>query len=107
MLTMKDGKVMKILKIDRGNAYFCLEEGGEWRIIDTIDKNALLTLLDLYLEVDVEIDSPDDQELSNQAHAIIYRGIFEKLSQLGDEKSRFKDQSETLYLDEMKKYAPQ
>jgi len=98
---------MKILKIDGGSGYFCLDEGGEWRPIDLIDKNALLTLLDIYLENDVELDSPDDQDVSNQAHAIIYRGIYEKLSQLADEKSRFKDQSETLYLDEMKKYIAQ
>lgn len=98
---------MKILKVDNGNGYFCLDQGGDWQPIDTIDKTALLKLLDLYLENDVDIDSPDDQSLSNQAHAIIYRGIFDKLSQLADEKSRFKDESETLYLDEMEKYAPQ
>ena len=98
---------MKILKIDNGNAYFCLEQGGEWQPIDTIDKTTLLKLLDLYLENNVEMDSPDDQNVSNQAHAIIYRGIFDKLSQLADEKSRFKDESETAYLEEMKKYSSQ
>ncbi|MDD9727281.1 hypothetical protein PVV74_17615 [Roseovarius sp. SK2] len=97
---------MKVLKIEKENGYFCLEQGGGWQPIDTIDKNALLKLLDLYLDNDVEMDSPDDQSVSNQAHAIIYRGIFEKLSQLAEEKSRFKDESETLYLDEIKKYAP-
>jgi len=98
---------MKILKIDNGNGYFCLEQDGEWQSIDTIDKTALLKLLDLYLESEVEMDSPDDHSLSNQAHAIIYRGIFDKLSPLADEKSRFKDDSETAYIDEMKKYAAQ
>ncbi|MDD9723735.1 hypothetical protein PVW51_23815 [Sulfitobacter sp. PR48] len=98
---------MKILKIDNGNGFFYLDQGGDWQPIDTIDKTALLKLLDVYLENDVAMDSPDDQSLSNQAHAIIYRGIFDKLSQLADEKSRFKDESETLYLDEMEKYAAQ
>ncbi|CTQ61171.1 hypothetical protein [Roseibium album] len=98
---------MKILKIEKEQGYFCLEQGSEWKPIDSIDKVALLKLLDLYLENDVEMDSPDEQSLSNQAHAIIYRGIFDKLSQLVEEKSRFKDESETLYLDEMKKYAAQ
>ncbi len=98
---------MKILKIENGNGYFYLQHDSEWQPIDAIDKTALLKLLDLYLENDVEMDSPDDQSVSNQAHAIIYRGIFDKLSQLTDEKSRFKDESETLYLDEMKKYATQ
>jgi len=98
---------MKILKIDNGNGFFCLEQGGEWQPIDTIDKITLLKLLDLYLENNVEMDSPNDQSVSNQAHAIIYRGIFDKLSQLADEKSRFKDESETAYLEEMKKYSAQ
>lgn len=98
---------MKILKIDNGNGYFCLEQGSEWQSIDTIDKTALLRLLDLYLEGDAEMDCPDERVVSNQAHAIVYRGIFDKLSQLTEEKSRFKDESETLYLDEMKKYASQ
>lgn len=98
---------MKILKIENEHGYFCLEQNSEWRPIDTIEKTALLKLLDLYLENDVEMDSPEEQSVSNQAHAIIYRGIFDKLSQLADEKSRFKDESETLYLDEMKKYEAQ
>ncbi len=53
------------------------------------------------------MDSPDEPSASNLAQASIYRGIFDKLSQLADEKSRLKDESETFYLDEMKKYATQ
>lgn len=98
---------MKILKIENEHGYFCLEQGSEWQPIDTIDKTALLKLLDLYLENDVEMDSPEEQSVSNQAHAIIYRGIFDKLSQLAGEKNRFIDESETAYLDEMKKYEAQ
>ncbi|KIC09823.1 hypothetical protein RA19_13720 [Leisingera sp. ANG-M1] len=98
---------MKILKIENENGYFCLEQGGEWQPIDAIDKTALIKLLDLYLESDVEMDCPDGHSVSNQAHAIIYRGIFDKLSQLAGEKSRFKDESETVYLDEMQKYTGQ
>ncbi|MEP6065903.1 MAG: hypothetical protein ABJ246_08710 [Paracoccaceae bacterium] len=84
-----------------------MRSGIQQQRFDTIDKTALLKLLDLYLENEAELDSPDDQSLSNQAHAIIYRGIFDKLLQLADKKSRFKDESETLYLDEMEKYAAQ
>lgn len=98
---------MKILKIENEQGYFCLEEGSGWQPINVIDKTALLKLLDLYLENDVEMDSPEEQSLSNQAHGIIYRGIYDKLSQLAEEKSRFKDESETLYLDEIKKYKAQ
>lgn len=98
---------MKILKIENENGFFRLGEGAEWQPIDTIDKNALLQLLELYLSMEVQMDSPHEQSVNNQAHSIIYRGIFEKLSQLADEKSRFRDESETLYLEEMNKYAAQ
>ncbi|MCV6577170.1 MAG: hypothetical protein OIF58_15710 [Cohaesibacter sp.] len=98
---------MKILKIENEQGYFVTTNDGGWQSIDKIDKNGLLVLLDLFLADEVEIDSPDDHTISNQAHQIIYRGIFEKLSQLSSEKSRFKDESERLYLEEMKRYSPQ
>lgn len=101
----KEDKAMKILEINNGNGFFRIEDGGDLLPIDTIDKNGLLKLLDLFLDNEVELDSPDDHGLSNQAHAIIYRGIFDKLMQLATEKSRFKDESETLYLEEIKKYS--
>lgn len=43
-----------------------------------------------------------EAKTSNHAHAINYRVIFDKMLQLADEKSRFKDESETLYLGELK-----
>lgn len=96
---------MKILKIENQKGYYLLEAGTQWQPIDTIDKNGLLKLLDLFLEDDVEMDSPEDKSISNQAHSIIYGGIFEKLRQLLDDKSRFKDESERMYLNELKKYS--
>jgi hypothetical protein len=95
---------MKILKIDDNLGYFQIAEQKGWQPIDEIDKDALLKLLDVFLENDAEMDSPDEISLQNQAHAIIYRNIFEKLSSLSDEKSRFKDESERLYIEELKKY---
>ncbi len=103
---MRQGdKVMKILKIENEKGYYLLKKNTEWQLIDTIDKNGLLMMLDLFLEEDVEMDSPEEMSISNQAHSIIYRGIYEKLSSLSDDKSRFKDESERLYLDEINKYS--
>ncbi|MDK4714681.1 hypothetical protein PH558_18515 [Rhizobium sp. CNPSo 4039] len=96
---------MKILKIENGNGFFRVEESSEWQQIDVIDKNGLLKLLDLFLGKDVEMDSPEDFPISNQAHSIIYRSIHEKLSSLVDDKKRFKDESERMYLEEIKKYS--
>jgi hypothetical protein len=101
----REGVAMKILKIENQKGYFLLGDGGDWQAIDSIDKNGLLKLLELYLENEAEMDSPEDKSIGNQAHSIIYKGIFEKLDQLSEDKSRFKDESERLYLDEVKKYS--
>ena len=95
---------MKILKIEKDLGYFQTDVETGWQSIDAIDKDALLKLLDMFLDEDVEMDSPDEVSLQNQAHRIIYRNIFDKLSDLSEEKSRFKDESERPYLDELKKY---
>lgn len=96
---------MKILKIENDNGFFRLQEDSEWQPIDTIDKNGLLKLLDMFLEKDVEMDSPENASINNQAHSIVYGSIHEKLNSLSDDKMRFKDESERLYLDEVSKYS--
>lgn len=97
---------MKILKIENGRGHFLKEADGAWLEIDTIDKHALLTLLNLFLVKEVEMDNPLEHEVQNEAHKIIYSNIFEKLTSLSDNKSTFKDESERLYLEEMQKYSP-
>ncbi|NKL12275.1 hypothetical protein GFL78_09790 [Rhizobium leguminosarum bv. viciae] len=96
---------MKILKIENGTGFFRFEEASGWQPIDTIDKNGLVKILDLFLAQDVELDSPDDLTISNQAHSIIYRSVYQKLYSLIDDKKRFKDESERMYLEEIKKYS--
>ena len=96
---------MKILKIENESGFFRVDKNTEWQPIDAIDKNGLLKLLDLFLEEEVEIDSPEDLSISNQAHSIIYRSIHEKLNSLSDDKKRFKDESERLYLEEVRNYS--
>lgn len=96
---------MKILKIEKGCGYFLRPGSEEWKAIDKIDKDELLGLLNAFLDNDVELDEPDESALTNQAHLIIYRSIFEKLSTLADNKSKFRDESERMYLDEIRKYS--
>jgi hypothetical protein len=98
---------MKILKIEDENGYFLVDESAEWQPIDSIDKNDLLKLLDKFLEETVEMDSPQETSLGNQAHSIIYSAIYEKLMQLSQDKNRFKDESERLYLEEINRYSKQ
>ena len=96
---------MKILEIREHKGFFRLSESARWQAIDTIDKDALLALLDLYLESDVTMDAPDEENLGNQAHSIIYRNVYGKFVALSDEKNRFTDESQRLYLEEIKRYS--
>jgi hypothetical protein len=95
---------MKILKIENGCGHFRKEADGVWLEIDTIDKNDLLTLLNLFLENEVQMDDPSAHELSNDVHKIVYGNIFDKLVALSESKSTFKDDSERRYLTELNKY---
>ena len=96
---------MKILKIEKGNGFFFSAKDKNWQPVDTIDKNGLMALLNSFLENDVEMDLMDDTNLSNQAHRIIYKSIYEKLSTLTENKRKFTDESQRMYLDEIRKYA--
>ncbi|RYH00231.1 MAG: hypothetical protein EON58_00960 [Alphaproteobacteria bacterium] len=82
-----------------------MHTSDEWCKIDEIDKDGLLSLLDLFLDNEVQMDAPDENNLHNEVHRIVYSHIFQKLSSLSDIKSSFKDDSERLYFDEINKYA--
>lgn len=102
---MKNGaRPMKILKIENGCGYYLSSLDG-WEKIDEIGKDGLLNLLDRFLEEDVEMDTPDENNLQNDVHKIVYSHIFQKLSALAESKSSFKDDSERLYFDEINKYS--
>lgn len=96
---------MKILKIENGCGYFSSKGDAEWQAVDKIGKDDLLSLLDTFLDNEVEMDEPDTEKLTNQAHFIIYESIYGKLLTLSDNKQKFRDESERLYLAEIRKYS--
>ena len=100
---MKEGWGMKILKIEEGKGYYSFD-GDKWNPIDEINKDGLMQLLNLFLDSDVEIDDYDETNLTNQAQQIIYKSIFEKFVNLQENKSKFKDESDRLYLEAIQKY---
>lgn len=100
---MKEGKGMKILKIEYNQGFY-FAEGEDYNSIDKINKNDLLKLVDLTLNDDVEFDEYSEDTLKNHAHQIIYKSIYEKLFDLYKEKDEFKDESERLFLQEYEKY---
>lgn len=107
MLTTIDGIAMKILEIRDSKGFFRTSTNDPWKEIDTIDKDALMVLLDTFLKSDVEMDPPDEKKLPNPAQQIIYKSIFDKLSSLQENKSKFKDESDRKYLKAIQKYSEQ
>ena len=101
----RDARAMKILEIENGVGRYRISDDGDWKPIDEIDKDDLLVLLDLFLERDVVMDNFEDKELSNQAHKIVYKSIYNKLDSLKANKNKFKDEADREYLDATKKYS--
>ena len=94
---------MKILKIEENKGFFSID-GSQWTEIDEIDKDNLMSLVNLVLESSPEMDEYNETNIGNQAHQIIYKSIHEKLTVLRENKDKFKDESDRLYLGEIEKY---
>lgn len=95
---------MKLLKISENLGQF-LAVNGDYSSIDKITKDDLLRLVDSTLgEGEVELDPYDEQAIKNQAHQVIYKSIFQKLTDLSKRKQEFVDESARLFLDEYERY---
>lgn len=98
---------MKYLKIEDNKGFFLKEnEQGvqEWTLIDLITKDDLFVLLNKSISEDFEMDVFNEDILSNKAHQIIYKSLYEKFADLLLNKTRFKDESESLYKQALEKY---
>lgn len=105
---MKKGEdiYMKYLKIEDGKGYYLIIEPEEtWIEIGKINKDHLLYLLKEIINKDFEMQEYDEKILSNKAHQIIYKNIYEKFSELALNKNRFKNESENLYKVALEKYS--
>jgi hypothetical protein len=101
---LKEGKVMKYLKVDNCQALYSLN-GIEWITIDKIDKDDLIALLNLAVEGEFIMDDYVDGVIKNPAHNIIYSDLSRKFNELLKKKNRFKDESESLYKNALMKYS--
>lgn len=102
----KEGRAMKLLKIENNLGHY-LDESGNYETVDKLTKNQLLRLVNLTLDEEVEFDEYDDSKIQNQAHQIVYKSVYEKLCDLKERKQEFTDESERLYLQEYEKYRDQ
>ena len=94
---------MKYLKVENSKGYYSLN-GMQWEEIDKIDKDSLLSLLDLALNTDFTMDDYESSNLANQAHQIIYRDIYNKFNDILKNKQQFNDESSNLYKGALEKY---
>lgn len=94
---------MKILKIKSDKGYFSLDNEN-WVPIDEISKESLLSLLNLIIENDVEIDEYNEELIRNPAHRIIYENIYKNFEPILNNKSTFEDDCDNLYKDAFMKY---
>ena len=101
---LKEGKVMKYLKIENYQALYSLN-GTDWQTIEKIDKDDLLTLLNLAVDGEFFMDNYVEGSIRNPAHNIIYFDLSRKFKDLLNKKHRFKDESEALYKDTLMKYS--
>lgn len=103
----EEQKIMKYLKIENNKGYFLRpkEDTTEWAEIDKINKEDLLYLLNNAVSSEFEMDLFTEDLLGNKAHQIIYKNIFEKFSNLESMKTKFKDESESLYKEAYEKYS--
>ncbi len=95
---------MKYLKIE-GNKGFYQLEPDSWKEIDKINKDDIMVLIEKAVETEFEMDEFQEEKVANKAHQIIYKKLYEKFSDLIDNKSRFKDESEQLYKSAIEKYS--
>jgi len=103
MYTRRGEGAMKILKIENDQGYYSID-GNEYELIDKINKESLLALVNVALDIEVQIDEYSEERIKNQAHQILYKNISEKLKKLNQERDDFKDDTERLFLTEYEKY---
>jgi hypothetical protein len=99
--------LMIFLKINDNKGYFLRkkeDESTELMEIDLITKDDLFFLLNQAISEGFEMDEFNEEMLSNKAHQIIYKNLYEKFIDLAANKTRFKDESEGLYKSALEKY---
>lgn len=98
---------MEYLKIKDNRGFFLREEVDKestWHPIDTVTKDDLYIFLKKAVSEDFEMQEYDENLLSNAAHQIIYKNLYEKFTDLISNRTRFKDESQNLYKSALEKY---
>ena len=97
---------MIYLKISNSKAQFKNGQ-GKYEDIDKIGKNDILNLLNYATDetIEFEMDPIPDNFKGNEAHKIIYSKLYEKFSELLENRSRFIEESTQMYKDAFHQYS--
>lgn len=106
-ITNEEPKLMKYLKIKDNKGYFLKQEKeqpDQWIEIDKISKEDLMNLLESAMSTDFEIDEFIEENIGHKAHQIIYKSIFEKFTDLINNKKSFIDECDLQFRSAIEKY---
>jgi len=94
---------MNYLKIENGQGYF-LNKKSETVPLDMISKEDIYWLLEQVFEDSFSMDEYSETLIKNEAHKVIYRNLYNKLSELVVNKNNILDEINSLYTDAIEKY---
>lgn len=106
-ITNEEPKLMKYLKIKDNKGYFLKQEKeqpDQWIEIDKISKEDLMNLLESAMSTDFEIDEFIEENIGHKAHQIVYKSIFEKFTDLINNKKSFIDECDLQFRSAIEKY---
>lgn len=106
-ITNEEPRLMKYLKIKDNKGYFLKQEKDQpdqWIEIDKISKEDLINLLESAISTDFEIDEYIEENIGHKAHQIVYKSIFEKFTDLINNKKSFIDECDTQFRSAIEKY---
>lgn len=103
MFTIKEKKYMKYLRIDNRKGQFVKD--GNWLDITSMDKEDLMRIVRAALEDDqFEIDEFDEGALPNPAHKIIYRHMYQQLTDIHTRRNEYQEAKRNLFKDAYEQY---
>lgn len=94
---------MKILRIDNRKGQFSIN-GTDFVDIDKINKEQMLSMLDLLLQNDCDMDPYVDDSIPNEAQQIIYKAIYEKFLSIKNDKETLLNFKEDTFKEAIEKY---
>lgn len=89
MLMEKEKESTKILKIEEGKGFYCLNQNH--KKIGEIESNDLFELLKICFECEVLMDK-ESNDIKNPAEKIVYEEILEQLTKFIHDKTGIKDE---------------